>query len=83
MPIRDYSLQLNTAFFKEMKGLLDSQKQNTKEEPVSFCQFLLQKYKDCAAQTQVPEKVCQSEMEIMFLTHCVDILNNENSNHSN
>ena len=83
MPICDHSLQLNTTFFKEMKVLLDSQKQYSKQEPATFCQFLLKKYKDCAAQTQTPETACQAEMEIMFLTHCTTILNYENSNRLN
>ena len=90
MPIRDHSLQLNTAFFKEMKNILESfnqpnanQSKNQNQSSTTFCQYLLTKYKECAAQTQVPETQCQSEMEIMFLTHCVDILKDENSNRLN
>ena len=83
MPIRDYSLQLNTAFFKEMKGLLDSQKQDSNQHSTTFCHYLLKKYKDCAAQTQSPEITCQSEMEILILTQCATILKYENSNRLN
>lgn len=87
MPIRDHSLQLNTAFFKEMKHMLENivstQKSNQDPKTETFCHFLLNKYTECAAHTQVPETHCRSEMEIMFLTHCVDILKDENSNRLN
>jgi inosine/xanthosine triphosphate pyrophosphatase family protein len=95
MPIRDYSLQLNTAFFKEMKNILESfnqpnanqsQSQNQSQnenQTTTFCQYLLTKYKECAAETHSPEITCQSEIEILFLTHCVDILKDENLNRSN
>ena len=102
MPIRDYSLQLNTAFFKEMKNILESfnqpnanqnQSQNQSQiqshnesqnqNSTTFCQYLLTKYKECAAETHSPEITCQSEIEILFLTHCVDILKDENLNRSN
>lgn len=87
MPIRDYSLQLNTAFFKEMKRMLENivskQKSNQEKNSTTFCQYLLTKYKECAAQTHVPETQCQSEMEIMFLTNCATILKDENSNRLN
>ena len=88
MPIRDHSLQLNTAFFKEMKNILESfnqpnANQNQNQNSTTFCHYLLSKYKECAAQTQVPEITCQSEMEIMILTHCTTILKYENSNRLN
>ena len=83
MPIRDYSLQLNTAFFKEMKGLLDSQNKSQNQNSTTFCHYLLKKYKDCAAQTQTPKTTCQSEMEILILTQCATILKDENSNRLN
>ena len=85
MPIRDYSLQLNNTVFKEMKRFLENIviKQNANQNPNTehFCQFLLQKYTECATHTQIPETACQSEMELLFLTQCITILKNENSNH--
>lgn len=87
MPIRDYSLQLNDAFFKEMKHMLENivstQKPNQDPKRETFCQYLLTKYTDCAAHTQTPETTCQSEMELLFLTHCATILKNDNQDHSN
>ena len=87
MPIRDYSLQLNDAFFKEMKRMLENivstQKSNQNPKMETFCHYLLKKYNECAAQTQVPEITCQSEMEILILTQCATILKDENSNRLN
>ena len=87
MPIRDYSLQLNDAFFKEMKRMLENivstQKSNQDPKRETFCQYLLTKYTECAAHTQTPETTCQSEMELLFLTQCAAILKNENSNRLN
>ena len=95
MPIRDHSLHLNSVFFKEMKNILESfnqpnanqsQSQNQSQnenQTTTFCQYLLTKYKECAAETHSPEITCQSEIEILFLTHCVDILKDENLNRSN
>ena len=86
MPIRDHSLQLNNAFFKEMKNILESFNQpnaNQSQNQNTFCHYLLKKYNECAAQTQSPETKCKSEMEIMFLTQCATILKYENSNRLN
>ena len=90
MPIRDHSLQLNTAFFKEMKNILESfnkpnanQSQNQNQHSTTFCHYLLKKYNECASQSQSPEITCQPEMEIIFLTHCATILKYENSNRLN
>ena len=103
MPVRDYSLKLSDAFFKEMKCFLENiisnqktsknqnqnqnqsqnQNQNQSQNPNTFCQFLLEKYKDCATQTQTPETICKPEMEVIYLTHCANILENEVSNNTN
>lgn len=87
MPIRDYSLQLNSAFFKEMRQFLENivsnQNANQNQNQNTFCHYLLEKYTECAAHTQTPETTCQSEMELLFLTHCTTILKYESSNHSN
>lgn len=82
MPLRDHSLHLNEVFFKEMKMFLETLNPSNTKDNGDFCNLLLDKYKECATKHKNPETECKSEMEVLFSTHCTNLLKKENSDQS-
>lgn len=53
---------------------------NSKTKSNSFCELLLDKYYECAKETKTPQQTCKSEYEIIYLTRCAEILENDKQN---
>ena len=96
MPLRDHSLNIKSWFincdlFKNLISNTNPINPNpinpnpinpnpTKTKSNSFCELLLDKYYECAKETKTPQQTCKSEYEIIYLTRCAEILENDKQN---
>lgn len=83
MPLRDHSLNIKSWFinydlFENVKPSPITPKPAPKSQ--SFCELLLDKYYECIQETKTPQQTCKSEYEIIYLTRCVEILENDKRN---
>ena len=87
MPLRDHSLNIKSWFinydlFKNPNPSPSPTPNpiNPNPKPQSFCELLLDKYYECAKETKTPHQTCKSEYEIIYLTRCAEILENDKNN---
>lgn len=74
MPLRDHSLKLSTNLLTSISNMFIEEKSKSKSQSQSFCELLFEKYMECVKKTQKPFTHCQSEFEIIYTTHCFEII---------